>query len=235
MVVAEPAATEAQEDDTPVPEQEIVKEEPVVEAKQEEPAAPVESAAPAAKEAAAPAAPEEPAADGASLPLTFRDLLGAKTYTVTFKTRPLCMNFNQSSKPVKVTNVFGPAKQLGVSEGSDLLDIGGTDVEKMDFAQVLEVLKEKIAPLTPEGLEIKFKDQSGQQRPIVFPTKPLGMDFDQGKKPIRIKKVHGAAQSLGVEAEWELLSIAGTDVEQMDFDKMLELLREKVGSLPTKD
>lgn len=182
----------------------------------------------AAKEASA--APE-----AVGLPLTFRDAGGMKTYTVSFTTKPLGMDFHQNLKPVKVQKAFGAAKRLGVSEGSELIEIAGTNVEQLDFGAMLGVLKEKIAPLTPDGLVVNFRDQSGNQRSIVFPTKPLGMDFDKGRRPIRIKNVEGVALNLGVEKGWELMSVAGTDVEQMDFDKLLELLRAQIGSLPTMD
>lgn len=183
----------------------------------------------AAREAAA----TEEAAKG--LPLTFRDASGKKTYTVNFQTKPLGIDFNENATPVKVTQAFGAAKKVGVSVGSCLINIAGTDVEKLGFGDMLAVLKEKIAPLTPDGLTIDFKDASGQLHPIVFPTKPLGMDFDNGKQPIQIKAASGAARSLGVEAGWELSSIAGTNVEKMDFDQMVVLLRAKIEALPTKD
>jgi len=187
----------------------------------------------AAKEAAAAAAAAAKEADG--LPLTFRDASGAKTYTVNFKTKPLGMDFNNNTKPVKITKAFGAARKLGVSDGSCLIGVGSTDVEKLGFNEMLVVLKEKIAPLKAEGLTINFKDTSGQLTPIVFPTKPLGMDFDSGKQPIRIKGVNGASKSLGVQVNWVLASIDGTNVESMEFEQMLILLRSKIEVLPTKD
>lgn len=169
------------------------------------------------------------------LPLTFRDVGGMNTYTVNFETKPLCMDFNQDKTPVKVTKAFGAAKRLGVSEGSCLIKISGINVEKLGFAEVLAMLKDKITPLTAEGLVIDFQDTSGQLRPIVFPSKPLGMDFDHGKQPIRIKSVQGVAQALGVEANWVLACVDGTNVENMQFDQVLLLLRAKIQALPTKD
>lgn len=169
------------------------------------------------------------------LPLTFRDPGGLKTYSVEFKTKPLGIDFVKDAKPVRVEKAFCAAKSLGVQEGSELLSIGGINVEQMDFGQMLEVLRERLEPLQPSGLVIVFRGQGGQQRTIVFLTKPLGMDFNKGVKPIRVLHVQGAAESLGVEADWELVSIAGTCVEHMEFDGMLELLRVEIGSLPTKE
>jgi len=195
----------------------------------------------AAKEAAKSFVPDERTAGDVGVPpnfgllLTFREASSLRTYNVIFKTKPLCMLFNQNAQPVRVTKVFGSAKRLGVSEGSELISVGGTDVESLDFGKMLEVLTEKIAPLTPDGLEVSFRDQSGQHRPILFPTQPLGIDFDQGKRPIKIKHSLGAAQCLGVEPDWELTSVSGTNVEHMEFDKMLKLLQVQVGALPTTD
>lgn len=165
------------------------------------------------------------------LPLTFRDASGANTYTVNFETKPLCMTFEQNANPVKIKKAFGTANKLGVSVGSELINIGGTDVEALDFGKMMEVLNEKVAPLTPDGLAIDFRDQSGKLRSIVFPTRPLGMLFIQGHRPSRIKSVEGTAQSLGVEANWELMRIDETDVEHLAHDHMLELLKAKAGSL----
>lgn len=171
-------------------------------------------------------------ADG--LLITFREPGGEKTYTADFKTKPLGMDFDRAAKGARVVKAFCAAKTLGVQEGSQILKIGDTDVENMDVEQMLGVLKERVEPLQPDGLAVVFRDQAGQLKTIVFPTKPLGMDFKVGQKPIRILKVQGAARSLGVQAEWEILSIAGADVEQMEFDKILELLQAKIISLPTK-
>lgn len=182
-----------------------------------------------------PAAPMAPEAVDIGLPLTFRDASGAKTYTVKFTTKPLCMDFDNNTKPVRVTKSFGVAKRLGVLEGSDLIKVADTDVEQLAFMDILEKLSMKIEPLTPDGLVISFRDRAGTRRPIVFPTKPLGMDFQQDLRPVKIDSVAGIAESLGVQAGWELATIAGNDVEQMEFDKMLELLREQVAALPAMD
>lgn len=190
-------------------------------------------AAEAAEAAAAQAAAaREHTPDG--LPLTFRDASGTKTYSVSFKTKPLGMDFTQNELPVKITKVFGAAKRLGVSEGSCLIDIAGTDVEKLGFADMLAVLKEKIAPLAADGLVVNFKDTDGQLRPIIFPTKPLGMDFTD-KHPVRITNVKGAAMNLGVEVDWVLASVDGADVETMEFDDFMATIRAKIEVLPTKD
>lgn len=174
-------------------------------------------------------------ADG-GLPITFRDPTGAKTYTVSFTTKPLGMDFKHDQKPVKIINAIRAAKTLGVQEGSELLNIAGTDVEQMDFSKIIALLREKAALLQPDGLVIVFRDLSGQQKTVVFATQPLDIEFDQSKKPMKVAPLQrGAAHSHGVQANWELLSIAGTDVGQMEYDKVMELLQSQVGALPTKE
>jgi len=189
------------------------------------------------KQAAEAAAAKEAAC---SLPLTFRDATGTKTYTVKFTTKPLGLDFNQDETPVRITKAFGAAKKLGVTEGSCLINIAGTDVEKHGFGEMLIVLKDGIAPLKPDGLVIDFRDTGGQLKSIVFPTKPLGMDFDNEHSlteggPVKVKSVHGSAQCLGVEADWVLTSIGGSNIENMDFDQIFVMLRAKMESLPSKD
>ena len=63
----------------------------------------------------------------------------------------------------------------------------------------------------------------------------LGMDFSTGVTPVKILKAHGIAAKLGVEANWVVSNIAGTDVGAMDFDQMMVLLRSKVEPLPKMD
>jgi len=170
-----------------------------------------------------------------SLQLNFRDPSGAETYVVSFSTRPLGLDMDEHVKPVKITKVFGAAKQLGVQVGSELIGISGTDVQHMGYPEMLKILQGKIAPLPPDGVVTLFRDTSGAEQSIVFPTKPLGISFDEDSKPIKITAVSDAAHSLGVGVGFEITSIAGTNVEQMEFANFLELLKSKVSSLPSRE
>lgn len=227
------------EDEEKRAEEEAAKEAAAKEAAAKEAAAREAAAKEAADKEAADkeAAAKEAAAKEAEvpgLPLTFRDPSG-QTYSVTFTTKPLCMDFRNNTKPVKIAKSFGTAKRLGVLEGSELIKVDDTDVEELAFTKILGLISQKIAPLPADGLTISFRDGTGASKQIVFPTKPLGMDFETGRKPIKVEKSAGIAKSLGVLVGWEVVAVAGNPIEQLEFDKALELISEKIGALPARD
>lgn len=175
------------------------------------------------------AAPKAEPEDG--VPMTFRVPGSAELRPLIFKNKPLGMEFNRST-PAKVVRSFGNARALGVQEGWELMNIAGTAVDTVDFNSMLETLKAKIEPLKQDGLILKFKTPDSGPKNVLFPARPLGMDFNHNSKPIKVTGVSGVAKEQGVRVDWELINIGGADVEDIEFGIVLQLLKEKISALP---
>lgn len=83
-------------------------------------------------------------------------------------------------------------------------------------------------------LGMTFKLPGGEMRDVVFSRRPVGIEFDEGKVPIRIKGVlpgtHG--EELGVKPDWILAAVSGESVEGKGFDEVWTILQEGLGALP---
>lgn len=165
------------------------------------------------------------------LAVVFKEPGAVNLRTVVFYSQTLGMDFYHGFSPIKIRKASGAAKALGVKENWELMSIAGTNVETLEYDAIIEMFKIEIASLRP-GLTLEFSDpKHGARITVAFPRQPLGLEFDHGVTPIKITGASVAARLLGVHENLELVSIAGTNVENMDFNRSLDLLREHIASL----
>jgi len=89
----------------------------------------------------------------------------------------------------------------------------------------------------PDGkVEFGFYDQEGKIQNFRFGTRPLGMNFDVEKMPIKIKsfKEGSHAQECGVEVGMVLATIEGESLEDKKYSEAWTKIIETLKNLPAK-
>lgn len=138
--------------------------------------------------------------------------LNGEQREVSFRQKPLGMTFmSQLPLTVKTSN------HLAVGEGWMVTSINDLNISQsaMGYDQVVQHLRALVQglPLNVDFQELKIVFESnGEQHPVSFKQKPLGLKFRPGLNPPVVESVFGHAQQLGVKEGWTVTQVNGVDV-----------------------
>lgn len=172
--------------------------------------------------------------DLAELSMEFDD--GGQTLTVGFKDKPLGMSFLGQQVPVVVEALLerGVAEFAGVKPGWKLKRIKGKDLKGLDFAAIMQLIRDGTEPLLqvedeiPEGaFIIEFLNETGIPKKVGFTRRPFGMSLSTDT-PVKVQSVEkgGHAYGLGIRSGWIPTKIRETDVGGESNATIMDLIKE---------
>jgi len=153
---------------------------------------------------------------------------------VTFTQRLLGMVIRNTSPPI-VGNVMpgSHAQALGVREGWQITKINGEDVTRLSSA----AMKDRVNALCQHlpgmyQFDIGFDDE-GESKNVTFKQAPMGMRF-WTMNPFKVDKVHPFSFAFveGVRPGWRVVNVAGKDVQQMNWEAVMQIIEDYAKYLP---
>ena len=84
------------------------------------------------------------------------------------------------------------------------------------------------------GASFSFKLPDGSIREVIFPHKPLGLDFSKST-PMMVKAVKkdSVAEEKGIQAKWIVTHVQGDEMP-LELKSAMETILKAVKDLPTK-
>mmetsp|Transcript_32901 Transcript_32901/g.70581 ORF Transcript_32901/g.70581 Transcript_32901/m.70581 type:complete len:131 (+) Transcript_32901:326-718(+) len=97
---------------------------------------------------------------------------------------------------------------------------------------------ESQATASPGGsqLELTFRVEGGSETPVIFNSRPLGLDLMR-QMPMKVKRAHagGMAEALGIKEGWALIKINGVNLEGKTLSQAQVILKHAALALPGDD
>mmetsp|Transcript_95498 Transcript_95498/g.273923 ORF Transcript_95498/g.273923 Transcript_95498/m.273923 type:complete len:162 (-) Transcript_95498:300-785(-) len=104
---------------------------------------------------------------------------------------------------------------------------------QLEPPKVKEEIVEEVVEQEAEGMVITFQLSTGSMKHVAFTSGPVGLDFER-KMPIIVKRIKEGSpgQALGVGLGWEIVSIDGVSLRDMDFQSAFATLKGSCARLP---
>lgn len=178
--------------------------------------------------------PSARATTAAKMVLGFKDDGGDLKHK-TFFHQPLGLDFERQM-PIVIKDVYknSYADALGIKEGWTVVDVDWKNIQCKTYEDAWQLLCDASAPLPRRNcVVISFLTSQGARQEKTFFHGPLGIDFVPDESPLTVSEVFSGcyAQSVGVQPGWQVISLNGGSIANMEFTEALPMVQAAESTL----